>query len=278
MIVDTHCHLDDPHYDEDLEEVLHRAREAGVRAFVIPGADVATLEKARAIAEVHDDVFYAAGVHPYDLEGYDVALLERHLAHPKCVAVGECGLDYYRLPEEEGERHEEIAAQKRIFGAQIELAKRTGKPLIVHIRDASADAMEMLLEHGAGAVGGVLHCYNADEQLLKLADHGFYYGIGGVLTFKNARKLPHVLPKIPEDRLVVETDAPYLTPHPYRGKRNEPAYTIHVVRKMADLLAMPFEEVAETTTRNAVRLFPPLAEVLDGIMQPIEGSERTAKG
>ena len=255
MIVDTHCHLDDPRFADDLDEVIHRAKEHGIVAFVIPGADITTLHRAREIAHRYDEVFYAAGVHPYDLAGYDAQILKEHLKDPKCVAVGECGLDYYRLPEEEAARHEEIAEQKRIFGAQIELAKEVGKPLIVHIRDASADAMEMLLAHDAAAVGGVLHCYNADERLLKLADARFYFGIGGVLTFKNAKKLPNVLPKIPKDRLVVETDAPYLTPHPYRGQRNEPYYTVYVVRKMAELLGMEVDEVEKLTTENALRLF-----------------------
>ncbi|WP_457596590.1 TatD family hydrolase [Hydrogenimonas sp.] len=264
MIVDTHCHLDDSRFDEDLEEVLARAKEAGVAAVVIPGADIATLPKARDIAHRYEEVFFAAGVHPYDLEGYDEALLLEYLQDEKCVAVGECGLDYYRLPESEEARHEEIAVQKRVFGAQIELAKRVGKPLIVHIRDAGSDAMAMLLEHGAGEVGGVLHCYNADERLLELADEGFYYGIGGVLTFKNAKKLPHVLPKIPRHRLVVETDAPYLTPHPHRGKRNEPAYTRLVVEKMAEILGESVEAIEALTTENAKRLFPPLGRCLDG--------------
>ncbi|WP_456452245.1 TatD family hydrolase [Hydrogenimonas sp.] len=258
MIVDTHCHLDDPRFDEDLDAVMARAKEAGVAATVIPGADPDTLEKARDIAHRYDEVFFAAGVHPYDIEKYDETFLTEFLRDEKCVAVGECGLDYYRLPEDEAQRHEEIAEQKRVFAAQIELAKRAGKPLIVHIRDASDDAMALLLEHGADEVGGVLHCYNADERLLKMADHGFYYGIGGVLTFKNAKKLPRVLPKIPKNRLVVETDAPYLTPHPYRGKRNEPAYTRFVVEKMADILGESVEAVEELTTRNALALFQPL--------------------
>ena len=261
MIVDTHCHLDDARFDEDLDAVIERAKEAGVKAFIIPGADPDTLDKASKIAEKYDEVYYAAGVHPYDISKYDEAFLAKHLEHPKCIAVGECGLDYYRLPEDETERHETIAEQKRVFAAQIELAKRFGKPLIVHIRDASADSLQMLLDHEAGKVGGVLHCYNADERLLKLADHGFYYGIGGVLTFKNAKKLPHVLPKIPKDRLVVETDAPYLTPHPYRGKRNEPAYTKLVVEKMAEILEMEPNEVEAITSANAVRLFTPLASL-----------------
>jgi len=259
MIIDTHCHLDDPRFDEDLDAVIARAKEHGVRGFLIPGADPRTLEKARRIAHTYDEVFYAAGVHPYDIDEYDEALLTEHLQDEKCIAVGECGLDYYRLPENESQKHEEIAEQKRIFGMQIELAKRVGKTLIVHIRDASADSRQMLLDHGAGEVGGVLHCYNADEQLLKMADHGFYFGIGGVVTFKNAKKLPHVLPKIPKYRLVVETDAPYLTPPPYRGKRNEPWYTVFIVEKIADILKMPATDVEMLTTENAKRLFKPFA-------------------
>ncbi|WP_201353405.1 TatD family hydrolase [Hydrogenimonas urashimensis] len=259
MIIDTHCHLDDTRFDDDLDAVIERAKAHGVRGFLIPGAEPKTLAKARKIAHTYPEVYYAAGVHPYDINEYDEALLLEHLQDEKCIAVGECGLDYYRLPEDTGQRHEEIAAQKRVFGAQIELAKRVGKPLIVHIRDAGSDSMQMLIDHHAKEVGGVLHCYNADEQLLKLAGHGFYYGIGGVVTFKNAKKLPHVLPKIPPDRIVVETDAPYLAPHPRRGKRNEPAYTLYIVEKIADILEMDVAEVESLTTRNAQRLFKPFA-------------------
>ncbi len=259
MIIDTHCHLDDERFDEDLDEVIERAKEHDVKGFLIPGADPKTLEKARKIAHRFDGVFYAAGVHPYDIEMYDEEYLMKYLEDPKCIAVGECGLDYYRLPEDEASKHEVIAMQKRVFAAQIELAKRVEKPLIVHIRDASSDSKEILVKHEAKEVGGVLHCYNADEQLLSLAQDNFYYGIGGVLTFKNAKKLPHVLPKIPMDRIVVETDAPYLTPHPYRGKRNEPLYTRYVVEKIADILSISFDEVAAVTTDNAKRLFKEFA-------------------
>ena len=259
MIIDTHCHLDDSRFDEDLDDVIERAKAHGVKGFLIPGADMRTLEKAKKIAYKYPEVFYAAGVHPYDIDTYDEALLLEHLKDEKCIAVGECGLDYYRLSKDETEKHEEIAAQKRVFGAQIELAKGVDKPLIVHIRDASSDSLQMLLDHDAGKVGGVLHCYNADEELLKLANHNFYYGIGGVVTFKNAKRLPHILPKIPKERIIVETDAPYLTPHPYRGKRNEPWYTVFIVEKIADILKMSVEEVESMTTENARRLFKPFA-------------------
>jgi len=213
------------------------------------------LPKAQKIAHKFEDVYYAAGVHPYDIDKYDESFLRQYLNDPKCIAVGECGLDYFRLPEDTEEKAQEIAEQKRVFASQIELAKRVKKPLIVHIRDASSDSLQMLVDYGAKEVGGVLHCYNADEQLLKLVDHGFYYGIGGVLTFKNARKLPQVLPKIPLDRIIIETDTPYLTPHPHRGKRNEPWYTVFVVEKVAEILEKSVEEVEAITTENSQRLF-----------------------
>ncbi len=254
MIVDTHCHLDDPRYNDDLDAVLEQAKAEGVEKYIIPGADIATLERAVALAENYDGIYFAVGVHPYDKEAYDRALLERYIEHPKCVAVGECGLDYFRLPEGEKEIEAEKAAQKEVFLDQIALAKAYGKPLIVHIRDASADSLEILDAH-AGEKGGVLHCYNADEQLLKLSSKGFYYGIGGVLTFKNARKLVNVFPKIPKEKLLIETDAPYLTPHPHRGERNEPAYCALVADKMSELGGMPRTEVEDLTTHNAKVLF-----------------------
>jgi len=255
LIIDTHCHLDDSRYDGDLEEVILRAKENGVKAFIIPGADPDTLPKAQKIAHKFEDVYYAAGVHPYDIDKFDESFLRDYLKDPKCIAIGECGLDYYRLPEDEVEKERVVAKQKDIFASQIELAKEFKKPIIVHIREASSDSMKILIDHNAKEVGGVLHCYNADEQLLKLADHGFYYGIGGVLTFKNARKLPQVLPKVPLDRLIIETDAPYLTPHPYRGKRNEPYYTVFVAEKIAEVLKMEVKDVENITTKNSCILF-----------------------
>ena len=195
------------------------------------------------------------GIHPYDIDMYDEKVLEEYINHPKCIAVGECGLDYFRLPEDEEEKKANVAKQKEVFISQIEFAKKVKKPLIVHIRDASNDSRQILMDYNAKEVGGVLHCYNASEHLLPLADHGFYFGIGGVLTFKNAKKLVDVLPKIPKDKLVIETDGPYLTPHPHRGKRNEPYYTVFVAEKMAELLDMSNDEIQELTTTNAKKLF-----------------------
>ena len=181
--------------------------------------------------------------------------MEKYVNHPKCIAIGECGLDYFRLPEDEIEKQENIKKQKEVFIAQIEFAKKVKKPLIVHIREASNDSRQILVDYNAKEVGGVLHCYNASEHLLPLAEHNFYFGIGGVLTFKNAKKLIEVLPKIPKDKLLIETDAPYLTPHPHRGERNEPYYTVFVASKMAELLEISVEEIENITTSNAKKLF-----------------------
>lgn len=255
LIVDTHIHLDHERYDEDLDEVLKRAREGGVKRFVIPGADPKTLDKAIKITDSNEDVYFALGVHPYDMDSFEDFDVDKFVKHEKCVAIGECGLDYYRLEGSDEEKEAEKQRQKEVFIAQIELAKKYKKPLIVHIRDASRDAKKILLANDAKDVGGVLHCYNADEELLSLSDEGFYFGIGGVLTFKNARKLVNVLPKIPHAKLVIETDGPYLTPTPHRGERNEPLYTTFVAQKMAELLELPLEKVESITTENALKLF-----------------------
>lgn len=255
MIIDTHIHLDDSRYDDDFEDVIKRAYENDVRAFIIPGADPLTLDKALKIAEKHENIYFAVGVHPYDLEAFETLDFEKYIIHEKCVAIGECGMDYFRLEGSDEEKAVEKEAQKKVFVEQIRLAKKYQKPLIVHIRDASNDAKNILLEENAGEVGGVLHCYNADEQLLSLAKENFYFGIGGVLTFSNAKKLVHVLPKIPLDKLVIETDGPYLTPMPHRGKRNEPAYTRIVAEKMSELLGVNIDEIEKTTTENAKKLF-----------------------
>lgn len=255
MIIDTHIHLDDPRYSEDLQEVLERAKEGGVTHYIIPGADITTLERAVDLSQTHENIFFSVGVHPYDKEQYDEKVLEKYINHPKCVAIGECGLDYFRLEGSDEEKAEEKSLQKAVFMAQIDLAKRYKKPLIVHIRDASHDAKVILLENGAQEVGGVLHCYNADEELLSLSEQNFYFGVGGVLTFKNAKKLVNVLPKIPQEKLVIETDGPYLTPHPHRGARNEPLYTTLVRDKMAEILKLTPEKIETMTTENANRLF-----------------------
>ncbi len=254
MIIDTHCHLDDSRYIDDIDEVVKRAIDGGVGRFIIPAADPMTLKRAVELSEKYDEIFFSVGVHPYDAVHYDRYELEKYIRHHKCVAVGECGLDYYRLPENEDEVIAEKKLQKEIFIDQIELANKYNKPLIIHIRDASNDSLA-ILEQYAGEKGGVLHCYNADHQLLRLAKKNFYFGIGGVLTFSNARKLIEVYPKIPTDRLIIETDAPYLTPHPHRGERNEPDFCNFIASKMSELSNISKENICEITTNNAIRLF-----------------------
>jgi TatD DNase family protein len=253
MIVDTHIHLDNERYLEDVDKVIGDAIDDGVGRFIIPGADPKDLPRAKMLADKYKEVYYAVGMHPYDMNNYSEDLIRETIADKKCIAIGECGLDYFRLPEDKAAREAEIQEQKNIFRAHIRLANEFDVPLIVHIRDASHDARVILEEERSK--GGVLHCFNADEELLPLADKNFYFGIGGVLTFKNARKLVNVLPKIPKDKLLIETDGPYLTPHPHRGERNEPKYTALVSNKISELLDMKSEDVNLLTTTNAHRLF-----------------------
>jgi len=219
------------------------------------------LPRALELAQKYDEVYFAVGVHPYDIDGFDLQIMEKYVTNPKCIAVGECGLDYYRLPSNEDEKLQNIKKQKEVFVAQINFAIKYNKPLIIHIREATNDARQILIDNKANKVGGVLHCYNASEHLLMLASHNFYFGIGGVLTFKNAKKLVEILPKISQDKLLIETDAPYLTPHPYRGLRNEPYYTTFVADKMAELLSLSKERIEELTTKNAKKLFKEFSNI-----------------
>lgn len=252
MIIDTHCHLDDTRYDDDINSVIKNALDNKVDKIIIPGADINDLPKAAKIANSYENIYFAAGVHPYEIDGYDESVIRKFAKDPKCVAIGECGLDYFRLPDENIDEYK--SKQKDIFISQIKLAIELNLPLIIHIRDANEDSLKILKEYEDKLVGGVLHCFNASPILLELSSK-FYYGIGGVLTFKNAKKLVEILPKIPLNRLLIETDAPYLTPEPHRGKRNEPAFTTFVADKMSDILGMSRDEIEGLTTQNASRLF-----------------------
>jgi TatD DNase family protein len=247
MIIDTHTHLDNIKFIDDVDEVIKRAKDAGVKKFIIPAADPKDLERAIDLAQRYDEIYFGVGFHPVDIDKYDEKLITCFINHPKCVAVGEIGLDYYWVKEKDAQNK-----QKEFFRRQIELALEYNKPLIIHVREATQDTYEIIKDYPDAR--GVFHCYNAAHQLLDFSDK-FYYGIGGVITFKNARKLVEVFPKIPKDRVVIETDAPYLTPHPFRGKRNEPMYTIYVRDKIAELWGVEKEEVEKITTENARRLF-----------------------
>ncbi|NPA10861.1 MAG: TatD family hydrolase [Epsilonproteobacteria bacterium] len=247
MIIDTHTHLDNKKFLNDVDEVIQRAKEAGVGKFIIPAADPADLERAIDLAQRYEEIYFGVGFHPVDIDKYDEKLITCFINHPKCVAVGEIGLDYHWVKERDKQ-----LKQIELFHRQIEIAKEHNKPIIVHIREATQDSVDVIKAHPE--INGVFHCFNAAEQLLNFSDR-FYYGIGGVITFKNAKKLINVFPKIPKDRVVIETDAPYLTPHPFRGKRNEPAYTVYVRDKIASLWGAEAKEVEDITTQNAKRLF-----------------------
>jgi len=247
LIIDTHTHLDNEKFKNDVDEVIKRAIEHNVKKFIIPAADPKDLKRAVELAEKYDDIYFGVGVHPVDIEKYEDKILLEYINHPKCVAVGEIGLDYHWVKEEEKREK-----QKELFKRQIEIALNHNKPVIIHVRDATEDTYNIIKQYPTAK--GVFHCFNAAEQLLDFSEN-FYYGIGGVITFKNARKLVNVFPKIPKERVVIETDAPYLTPHPFRGQRNEPMYTVYVRDKIAQLWDVSKDEVEEITTENAKRLF-----------------------
>ena len=246
MIIDTHTHLDNEKYYNDVDKVIKEAKKNGVEKFIIPAASPKDLPRAIELSEKYEDIYFAVGVHPIDIIQFEYKYLLDYINHPKCVAVGEIGLDYHYTKDTKD-------YQIELFQEQLDIAVEYNKPVIIHIREASRDSLE-ILERYADKLKGVLHCYNADEELLKLKN-SFYYGIGGVITFKNAKKLINVFPKIPKDRVIIETDSPYLTPHPYRGERNEPKYTTLIRDKIATLWGVSKEEVEDITTKNAKELF-----------------------
>jgi TatD DNase family protein len=252
MLFDTHVHLNAEQFNEDLQEVIDRAIADGVTNMVVVGFDEETIKKAIELAETYDFIHASVGWHPVDaidMTPEHLEWLKELSSHPKVVALGEMGLDYYwdKSPKE---------IQKEVFRKQIRLAKEVKLPIIIHNRDATADIVGILKEENAGEVGGIMHCYSGSvETALECIDMNFYISLGGPVTFKNAKKPKEVAEAIPLERLLVETDCPYLTPHPYRGKRNEPAYVKLVAEEIAGLKGLTLEEVAEATAQNAKKLF-----------------------
>jgi TatD DNase family protein len=252
MLFDTHVHLNAEQYNEDLQEVIERAQSEGVSTMVVVGFDRPTIEKALQLCEAYDFLYASVGWHPVDaidMTAEDLEWLKELSSHPKVVALGEMGLDYYwdKSPKD---------IQKEVFRNQIRLAKEVNLPIIIHNRDATADIVQILKEEDAKEVGGIMHCYSGSVEIaMECIDMNFYISLGGPVTFKNAKKPKEVAEAVPLDSLLIETDAPYLTPHPYRGKRNEPAYVKLVAEQIAELRGMSFEEVAEATTKNAKKLF-----------------------
>lgn len=252
MFIDSHCHLDRLDFAKlgtDLDGALAAARARGVKHFLCVGVDLETLPNVLAVAEAYDDVSASVGVHPLHLESLEpeIEQLIELAAHPRVVAIGETGLDYHY-------EQESPADQQRRFRKHIEASRRTGKPLVVHTRAARADTIAILREEGATA--GVMHCFTEDWDMAKAAlDLGFYISFSGIVSFANAAELRDVACKVPLDRILIETDSPWLAPVPYRGKTNQPAYVVDVARVIAGLRGMDIEAVGEQTTENFRRLF-----------------------
>ncbi|MFZ1427079.1 MAG: TatD family hydrolase [Geminicoccaceae bacterium] len=257
MIVDSHCHLDYPGLAEDEAGVMARAQAAGVGRMVHIAAKRAGWPVGIALAERRPEVFCAVGIHPHEAgtEGLDdPAPLVELAAHARVVAIGESGLDYFY-------DHAPRDRQMVSFRTHIQAARSTGLPLVVHTRDADDDTMALLeAEMEAGPFTGVIHCYSSSRRLAERAVAiGMYLGIGGILTFKNSAALRETVAGMPLDRLILETDAPYLTPVPFRGRTNEPAYTAHVAKVLAEVRDLPLAELARATTTNFHRLFTKVA-------------------
>lgn len=252
MLVDSHCHPDFPELAQNIPQLIDRMREYGVGAALCAGVTLERFPALMALVRQHPHLFAAVGVHPDTREGAepDVETLVRLAEDPKVIAIGETGLDYYRV---EGDPE----WQRRRFRIHIEAAKKTGNPLIIHTRSAAADTLAILTEEKADAIGGVFHCFTEDRETARRAlDLGFHVSFSGIVTFKNAQPLKEIARWIPLDRLLVETDAPYLAPVPHRGRINEPAYVRHVAEEIARLRGISLEEVAKATTDNFFRLFP----------------------
>lgn len=252
MLVDSHCHLDDAAFDADRKDVILFAKQLGIKWILNPGADLASSKKAVVLADEYPMIYAAVGVHPHDAK--DVpddweAQLQELGAHPKVVAIGEMGLDYHY-------DHSPRQAQQDVFRKQIRLARSIGKPVIIHEREAPADVLTILKEEQVQDVGGVMHCFSGSIESARLfMQLGLYISFAGPVTFKNARRSLEVASAIPLDKILVETDAPYLTPEPYRGKRNEPGHVLLVAQKIAEMRGMDFSEFAEAVTFNAEQLF-----------------------
>jgi TatD DNase family protein len=251
MLVDTHAHLDSARFNEDREDVISRSLAAGVHAIITVGVDLDSSRKAVALAEHSPYVYAAVGVHPHEAARVgqdDLAELARLSEYQAVVAIGEIGLDFYR-------NLSPADRQKEILVAQLQLASQMDKPVIIHDREAHPETMSILRDEAQG-LRGVLHCFSGDlDMAIQAAQMGFYISLAGPVTFHNARRLQQLVRELPLHCVLIETDCPYLAPHPHRGRRNEPAYVRLVADEIAALKELPFERVAEITTANASQLF-----------------------
>ncbi len=252
MLIDSHAHLEMPEFRKDLKEVLQRAKASGVEYIFTVGTGKKDWRATLEIAESNSMVYALLGVHPHHAKEIDeqtYPILKQLCQNRKVKALGEIGLDFFRnlSPQE---------IQLRRFREQIELAKELNLPIVIHDRDAHQETLEVLRSQKAEQCGGIIHCFSGDYDMAKTClDMGFYISIPGNITFKNAERLREVVSRLPLDSLLIETDAPFLTPEPYRGKRNEPSYVRYTAEKIAEIKKVAFEKVAEATTENALRVF-----------------------
>lgn len=251
-IFDTHAHYDDEDFDNDREELLGSMKEHGVGTIVNVGANMNSCKTTLALAEQYPFIYGALGVHPSDcgdLTENDIAWIHANSSHEKIVAIGEIGLDYYWDTAER-------SVQKKWFVRQLELAKETGLPVIIHSREAAQDTLEIMKSEHKDTTGGVIHCFSYGVEMAReYLNMDYYLGVGGVLTFKNGKKLKEVVEYAPMEKLVLETDCPYLAPVPYRGKRNSSLYLPYVIEMMAEIKGMTPDEVIRVTRENAERLY-----------------------
>ncbi|MEK3979409.1 TatD family hydrolase [Psychrobacillus sp. FSL K6-2836] len=252
MFIDTHVHLNADQYEDDLQKVINRALDANVKKMVVIGFDRITIERAMKLVEEYSFLYAVVGWHPVDAidcTEEDLKWIEELAAHKKVVGIGEMGLDYHwdKSPKD---------VQQALFRQQIRLAQKVNLPIIIHNRDATEDVIRILQEEEAHLTGGIMHCYGGSVETAKQCiEMNFMISLGGPVTFKNAKKPKEVATEIPLEYLLIETDAPYLAPHPHRGKRNEPALVTLVAEEIAHLKGITVEEVAEATTKNAERFF-----------------------
>jgi TatD DNase family protein len=253
-LIDSHAHIQSQEYAGEIDKVIARAREAGINTIIAVGGagEMSSNKDAVALADLYANVYATVGMHPHDAKdvGADELRELHHLTlHPKVIAVGETGLDYYY-------NHSPHDVQRRVFTHFIHMARDTGLPLVVHERDGAHEAAELLRSEGGQGLRGVIHCFTGDYDAARVyLELGFYLSFSGIITFKNAGPLREVVRKAPLERMLVETDSPFLTPVPHRGKRNEPAYVRFVAETIAEIKGLPLKEVAQRTTRNVQDLF-----------------------
>jgi len=259
MFVDSHCHLNFPEFAGKITDVLAKMRENEVSHALCVAVNLSEFPQVQALAEEYPNIYASVGVHPDYEEGGEVATEEllNRAKHPRVVAIGETGLDYYRLKGD-------LAWQKKRFRNHIRAARQCGKPLIIHMREAASDTLQIMAEEKAEEIGGVMHCFTGTWETAQAAmAQGFYISFSGIVTFKNAAGLREVASKVPLERMLIETDSPFLAPVPFRGKSNQPAFVRHVAQEIARLRNIPLEKIGRATTQNFFKLFQLRTEVFE---------------